>query len=85
MDTGKNTKGVRYMIWTTAKVSEKYELNRIDLIAWFNNALWFLGPTLIVLLPSITGAIPGDWKYAAVTIYVLNRLTDLIRRFLQGK
>lgn len=72
-------------LWSTAKVSPKGRINYADVVEWLKNALIFLAPTLVVLLPSIVGIIPTEWKYAAVIIYVLNRLTDLIRRFITGK
>ena len=71
--------------WTEAKISPRGKVNYADLVAWGNNALWFFAPTLVILLPSIVGVIPVDWKYAAITMYILNRLTDLIKRFYTGK
>jgi len=65
--------------------SKRFQLNEADLIAWGKNALWFLAPTLLVLIPSIVGVIPTDWKYAAIAIYLLNRVTDMIRRWYAGK
>ena len=65
--------------------SKRFELNKKDAIEWAKNALWFLAPTLIVLLPSIMEIIPADWKYAAIAIYILNRLTDILRRWYAGK
>lgn len=64
--------------------SRRFTLNRWDWIAWGKNALWFLTPTLLVLIPSIIGVIPADWKYAAITIYLLNRIVDLLRRWQSG-
>jgi hypothetical protein len=67
------------------KLSKQFEWNRADTIAWAKNALWFLAPTLLVLLASITEALPPSWKYTAIVIYILNRLTDAIRRYYAGK
>jgi len=65
--------------------SKRWEFNKADWIAWTHNALWFLTPTLLVLIPSIIGIIPTDWKYAVVAIYLLNRAVDLLRRWYNGK
>ena len=67
------------------KQSKQFTLNRNDVVAWGKNALWFLAPTLLVLLPSIIGILPSDWKYTALVIYILNRATDLLKRWYQGK
>jgi len=67
------------------KPSKRFTLNKADLIAWSKNALWFLTPTLLVLIPSIVGVIPSDWKYAAIAIYLLNRVMDMLRRWQAGK
>ena len=67
------------------KQSKQFTLNSNDVVAWGKNALWFLAPTLLVLLPSIIGILPSDWKYTALVIYILNRATDLLKRWYQGK
>ena len=67
------------------KPSLRFTLNKADLIAWSKNALVFAGPALLVFIGSVIQAVPADWKYAVITIYVLNRLTDFLRRYLQGK
>ena len=71
--------------WSVAKVSSAGKINYADLVAFLKNALIFLAPSLLVLIPSVIGIIPADWKYAVIIIYVLNRATDLIRRFTSGK
>ena len=71
--------------WSVSKVSPSGKINYADLVAFLKNALVFLAPTLLVLIPSIIGVLPADWKYSVILIYVLNRATDLIRRFVQGK
>ena len=71
--------------WSTAKISPVGRINYADLVAFLKNALIFLVPTLSVLIPSIIGIIPSDWKYAAIVIYILNRATDLLLRFAVGK
>lgn len=66
------------------KQSKRFELNRADVEKWVKNALIFAGPLLIVVIPSIIGQIPSDWKYAAITIYILNTILDFIRKYIAG-
>ena len=65
--------------------SKRFRFNQQDAIAWWKNALWFLAPTLLVLIPSIIGALPEEWKYSVILIYLLNRVMDAIRRWYAGK
>ena len=67
------------------KQSAKFTLNKDDAIKFGKEALIFLGPTLLVLLPSVANALPSDWKYAVIVIYILNRLVSLLKLFLAGK
>lgn len=46
------------------------------------NALVFAGPALLVLISSVTGVLPKEWMLAPVVLYLLNILTDLLRKFL---
>lgn len=65
--------------------SQRFTLNTTDLKNWLQNALIFLAPVLIMAIPSLEGAIPTDWKWAAVTLWALNVLLDLLRKFIAGK
>lgn len=67
------------------KPSLQWEWNALDTRAWLLNALWFLTPSLLVLIPSIIDIVPADWKYAVVVLYVLNRIMDALRRWYNGK
>ena len=67
------------------KPSLKWQWNEIDTLSWVKNALWVLIPTLLVFLPSLIGIIPVDWKYAALIIYFLNRVTDALKKWQAGK
>lgn len=64
------------------KKSDKLHLSKEDLRQAVKEAVIFLGPALLVLIASTMQAIPADWKYGAVVLFLLNRVTDLIRRFL---
>ena len=66
------------------KKSLQFSLNRQDLIEWGKNALLFLAPTLVVLLGSFTQVVPSEWQYSAITLYILNRITALLKLYVQG-
>ncbi|MCR4291099.1 MAG: hypothetical protein NUV86_12660 [Candidatus Scalindua sp.] len=65
--------------------SKRWSWNDADTKAALNQALVFLTPTLLVLIPSIIGIIPTEWKYGAVIVYLLNRVVDVLRRWYAGK
>ena len=67
------------------KPSGQFTLNKSDIESWGKNALIFAGPALVILLGSAAQAIPSDFKYGAIALYLLNIVTDLLRKFLQGK
>lgn len=64
------------------KKSGPGELSKADWKAAAKQALIFLGPALLVLIASTTEVIPADGKYAVIFLFLLNRLTDLLRRYL---
>ena len=64
------------------KESGKRELSKADWKAAGKQALIFLGPALLVLIASTVEVIPVDWKYGALVLFLLNRVTDLLRRYL---
>lgn len=64
--------------------SNRWQWNYQDTFNWLRNALWFLVPTLLVFLPSLAGLVDPNWKYAVVTLYVLNRITDALRKLYAG-
>lgn len=64
------------------KGSPRFSMYRQDWERWGENALVFLGPALLVLLASFVQAVPNDWKYGAVALYVLNAVTDWLRKWL---
>lgn len=73
------------MILTDKKVSPAGTLNREDIKKTIKNGLIFLGPTLLVLIPSIMDIIPKDAAYYALVMWGLKVLTELIQRLLAGK
>lgn len=65
--------------------SERFTLNKEDVKKWLKNALVFLGPAILVLLVSISDALPKDAQWGIVALYVVNLVTDLLRKFLAGR
>lgn len=67
--------------------SEKFTLNVNDWKRWAKNALVFAAPALLVLLADFTKSLP-EWftgVWLIIALYVVNTLTDLLRKFLAGK
>lgn len=49
-----------------------------------HNALVFLTPALIALLGSIAMELPKEASWSLVALYLLNGLTDLLKKFRQA-
>lgn len=67
------------------KQSAKFSWNSSDTKAFMNQALRVIAPYLVVIIPVLLTQIDDSWAYSAVTIYVLNRIYDALRRYIQGK
>ena len=67
--------------------SKRFTLNSEDLKKSLKNALIFAGPALLVLLMDVTKALPDSFEgpVLIVALYIVNFLTDLLRKFLSGK
>lgn len=65
-------------------MSKRFSLNKADLIGWGNRTLQTLAPYLIALIPVVILNIPKEWEYAVATVWVLQRVYDLLRRWYQG-
>ena len=63
-------------------VSPKMALVKEDWIASGKRALIFLAPFLIVIIPVVIEKLPTEWAYSAIILFILNRLTDLLRRYV---
>ena len=63
-------------------MSQRFSLNKTDLVSWGKNALIFLAPALLVLLASIQGVVPHDSTKGVVILYLVNVLADLLRKFV---
>lgn len=65
-------------------MSGRFSLNKSDLMAWGERTLQTLAPYLIALLPVVIGQVDPQWKYAVVTVWLLQRIYDLMRRWYQS-
>jgi hypothetical protein len=66
-------------------MSKKFSLNGVDLKKVLKNALVFLAPALIVLAASFQNIVPKDASWAVIALFVLNVVTDTLRKFVSGK
>ena len=67
------------------KKSLRFHWNKSDTQAFVGQAVKVLAPYLIVILPVLIGQIPKDWAWAAITLYVLQRIQSALVLFIQGK
>lgn len=65
-------------------ISPEMGLIKQDWIAAGKRALIFLTPFLLVVIPVIVDKLPADWAYSAIVLFILNRLTDLLRRYVSA-
>jgi hypothetical protein len=69
------------------KASKRFQLNELDYKKILNNALIFVAPALLVLLGDLVKAFP-DWfsgSYLVIALWVVNIVTDALRKFIAGK
>jgi hypothetical protein len=76
-------------------MSEKYTLNKEDFKKVLNNAVVFLAPLLLIYLGSVisnigdgfalTDFIPDNIVIGAMVLYLLNAMTDVLKKYSQGK
>jgi len=62
-------------------VSSEKELIPQDWVRWFHNTAVFLVPVALVFIGEVTKVIPNDWQWGALALYVLNVITDIIRKW----
>jgi hypothetical protein len=68
-------------------VSKRFTINKADVLKVLHNALVFAAPALLVLLADLVKALP-DWfngVWLVVALYVVNVVTDFVRKFIAGK
>lgn len=65
-------------------MSQRFTLNKEDIIRWGKNTLIFLAPALIIFLTAIKSG--ADVKDALFLVYLwgLNVAIDLLRKFVAG-
>jgi hypothetical protein len=84
-------------LFSKAKVSPEGKLNKADISKWLRNLLVFLAPVFIIYLMQVQGLlaqeghtfsvsdfIPSVFTRGAMTLYVVNGLIDILRKFLDG-
>ena len=82
-------------LFTNAKVSPAGKINKEDLNKVVGNAVVFLAPLVLLYISQLNAGIQdgilslGDFKPTLITIggmqlYLLNALTDLLRKFTDG-
>jgi len=64
-------------------ISKVNEIKREDVAKWGKNALLFTIPAIIVFIGSVADVIPKDASYGVVLLYVLNLLTDFLKKYRQ--
>lgn len=64
--------------------SKRFTLNKADLIGFGQRTLQTLAPYLVALIPVLISQVPKDWPYAVLTVWLLNRAWDLLRRYIKG-
>lgn len=67
--------------------SKRFTVNKADIEKVLHNALVFAAPALLVLLADLTKALPGwiNGIWLIVALYLVNVITDFIRKFIAGK
>ena len=68
-------------------VSKRFTLNKADISKVLHNALVFAAPALLVLLADLIKALP-EWVegiWLVVALYLVNIVTDFVRKFIAGK
>jgi len=64
-------------------ISKAFEFKNEDFKKSLYNALVFLAPVLVVAIPALAKQIPAEVAYGSVILYVLNFVTDLLKKFIQ--
>ena len=83
-------------LYTEAKVSPVGKVNKADLVRWSQNLILYLIPLALLYVAQLNGGIQdgilsgSDFTPTLVTLggmqlYVLNSLTDLLRKFSDSK
>ena len=67
------------------KPSKAWSWNKADTQKFLKEALRFLAPYLIVIIPVVIGELPKDWAYATIVIWILNRIVSFLTILAAGK
>ncbi len=67
------------------KKSLRFHWNKDDTQVFLGQAVKVLAPYLVVIIPVLIGQVPKEWGFAAVTIYILQRIQSALVLFIKGK
>jgi hypothetical protein len=62
-------------------VSKSFQLINKDWEKWAYNASIFFVPVALVFVGELVKIVPQDWQYGALVLYILNVVTDLIKKW----
>jgi hypothetical protein len=65
--------------------SPRWSWNYTDTYNWCMQTIIFLTPFILALMPVIIEKVPREWAYGTVTLFILNRFTDFLRRWYAGQ
>ena len=63
-------------------ISRRFDMRKQDWEKVLKSALIFAGPALLVLIASVVNVLPKEWALAPIVLYLLNVLTDILRKYL---
>lgn len=63
----------------------RFTLGTKDWKSVLKNSAIFAAPALLVLIATLIQVIPPTWKYGALTLYILNILTNILKKVLDGE
>lgn len=63
-------------------ISERFQIKSDDLKKFIRNQVIFFAPVIFVALASLKDLVPAEWEWAAITLWALNALIDLFRKWI---
>ena len=71
--------------WELTDRSPRFTWNYTDTYNWCIQTLIFLAPFILALIPVVIEKLPKEMAYGTVLLFVLNRITDALRRWYAGQ
>ena len=66
-------------------MSQKFSLNRDDLVKVLKNAFIFLAPALLVFFATLQQGGSTHTAFVALEVWGVNTIVDVLRKFVEGK